>query len=97
MSRKLESIPFLSEEGETIPFYVLEQTMIGGVRYLLVEEADDEDGTVYIMKEEEGKKSEDSGSEDQISCVFVEDEEELDSVMKVFEQLMDETDLVRDF
>lgn len=97
MSRKLESIPFLSEEGETIPFYVLEQTMIGGVRYLLVEEADDEDGTVYIMKEEEGKKSEDSGSEEQISCVFVEDEEELDSVMKVFEQLMDETDLVRDF
>ena len=97
MSRKLESIPFLSEEGETIPFYVLEQTMIGGVRYLLVEEADDADGTVYIMKEEEGRESEDLQSEDQISCVFVEDEEELDSVMKVFEQLMDETDLVRDF
>ncbi len=99
MSQKMESIPFLGEDGETVLFYVLEQTMVGGIRYLLVEEKDDPDETVYIMKEDPAgnEEAESGGDSDQMAFVFVEDEEELVSVMKVFEQLVDETDFVTDF
>ena len=92
MSR-LEKIPFRTEDGEVIELYVLEQTMIGGYNYLLVEEdKPGEDGVVYIMKGEP-----ESAGEEESSFVFVEDETELISVMKVFEQLMEDTDIVQDF
>ena len=99
MSKKMESIPFLGDDGETVLFYVLEQTMIGGIRYLLVEEEDDPDGTVYIMKEDSagGEPMEVNEDTDQMAFVFVEDEDELVSVMKVFEQLVEETEFVKDF
>ncbi len=92
MSR-LEKIPFRTEDGEVVELYVLEQTMIGGYTYLLVEEGDpDEESVVYIMKGETG-----TASEEESSFVFVEDETELVSVMKVFEQLMEDADFVQDF
>ena len=99
MSKELVSVPFTTDDGDTVRFYVLEQTMIGGIRYLLVEEADDPEETVYIMKEEAGTGTagQDKDGDENISCIFVEDEEELVSVMKIFEQLMDDTDIVTDF
>ena len=77
-----ESIPFVTEDGEEVEFYVLEQTTLNGFHYLLVEDGsadtEEEDVVVYIMKGA-------AGSED-------EEEEELISVSKVFEQLMEDTD-----
>ena len=92
MSTRL-SIPFYTEDGEQVEFYCLEQTMIQGVTYLLVEEAQaGDDGVVYMMK---GEGEDPSG--DYSTFTFVEEEEELLSVMKVFEQLLDGTDLMKDF
>ena len=74
-----QSIPFKDEDGKEKEFYVLEQTTLNGFHYLLVEDgsadADDEEVEVLIMK--------------RVADV-VEDEEELISVSKVFEQLMDD-------
>lgn len=89
-----ESIPFLTDSGEEVEFFIIEQTTVGGSEYLLVEENADnsaEEGLVYIMK-----KSGDPEAEDLASYSFVEDDEELSLIMKIFEQLLDDTDIIRE-
>ena len=89
--KKMESIPFVTDEGEEIEFYILEQTTVNGTTYLLVEESgqDVEEAEVYMMKILPG-----SDADDMETCVFVEDETELTSVSAIFEQLLEDTDLV---
>ena len=50
-------ITFETEEGEKIPFYVIEETMVAGVNYLLVmrEVTTKDDEAVYEMVEDEGQ------------------------------------------
>ena len=45
----MEKITFTPEEGGDIEFYIMEQTMIGGVNYLLVTDSDGEDGEALIL------------------------------------------------
>lgn len=91
--KKLESIPFLTDDNVEVQLCVMEQTMINGVNYLLVSDSqedmadDDEDVVVYIMKEVIG------GEDSMTAYEFVEDEAELLSVSKVFEQLMEDMDI----
>ena len=40
-----------TEEGENVDFYVLEETKINGMSYLLVTDTEDEDGECYILKD----------------------------------------------
>ena len=92
--KKMESIPFVTEEGEEIEFYILEQTTVNGTTYLLVEEGRENTGDideteVYLMKILPGNEV-----EDMETCVFVEDETELTSVSAIFEQLLEDTDIV---
>ena len=50
----MEKITFVPEGGEAVAFYVLEQTSIGGVNYILVTDAaEEEDGEAYILKVKE--------------------------------------------
>ena len=77
---------FESEDGNE-EFYVLEQTMLGGVNYLLVtDDAFSEEGSFLILKEE-------SGSEDFVSYDIVEDEKELKAVISIFDELLEDFDL----
>lgn len=78
----------LVDENETIEFYVLEETRIGGVNYLLVTDAaDDEEGDCYILKDM--SKDEDA----EALYEFVEDDEELDGLMRVFSELLEDVDI----
>ena len=45
------SIPFVTEDGEEVEFYVLEQTTLNGFHYLLVEDgsADADDEEVEVL------------------------------------------------
>ncbi|MDF2801598.1 MAG: hypothetical protein K0S61_1501 [Anaerocolumna sp.] len=83
-------VTFTSEDNEETDFYVLEQTKLNGITYLLVtetEEDDEEEGTAYILKDM-------SSEEDESSLyTFIEDEEELDLVAKIFEELLEDTDI----
>ena len=85
-----QSIPFKDEDGKEKEFYVLEQTTLNGFHYLLVEDgsadADDEEVEVLIMK----RVADAAEDEEWATYEMVEDEEELISVSKVFEQLMDD-------
>jgi hypothetical protein len=86
---KEDSISFLTDDNTEVEFFILEQTTINGRNYLLVTDdpAGEEDTIVYIMKEVA------SSEEDLVSYEFVEEGEELYSVGKVFEQLMEDADI----
>ena len=82
----------LVDEDQTLEFFVVEETKLGGVSYLLVTDAagDEEDGDCYLLKDMSGKDEEEAVYE------FVEDEEELDSLMKIFAELLDDVELERE-
>ena len=90
MSKKENTITMTAEDGEEIVFEVVEQTTIAGQNYLLVTDAkeEDEDGTAYIMKEILAGNTDGMGTYE-----FVEEEHELLSISKVFEELLEDTDL----
>ena len=83
----MEKLTFQGEDGTTEEFYVLEQTRVGGVNYLLVADSEDEDGECYILKDVSGEQEPDAVYE------FVEDDRELDSVMGIFEALLSDADV----
>lgn len=85
-----DSIVFTDEDGNEVAFSVMEQTTFGGVNYLLVtEDGDDEDdGSFLILKENA------SDSEGEMAAFdIVEDDKELEAVMKIFEELLEDVDL----
>lgn len=83
-----KTIPFLTEDGKEVEFYILEQTMIGGVNYLLVTDDIEADETEVMMM----KESQDSDGL-YASYEFVEEEQELSAISRVFEELMDDVDI----
>ena len=84
----MQSINFITDEGEEIPFYIIEQTTLAGKDFLLVTDSDkDEDeAEVYIMQEI-------SDQEDQTVYEFVEDEAQLEALSKVFTELLGDVDI----
>ena len=86
----MEKITFKPDGGEAVvDFYVLEQTTIGGVNYILVTDAEEEDdGEAYILK-----ASSDTDGHEQVYCM-VEDDAELAAVAGVFENMLDDIDLI---
>ncbi len=90
----MEQIIMNSEEGDSLSFFVIEETKLNGTQYLLVSEQnpeeteDDEfeevDSTVLKCVSEDG--------EDAI-YEFVEDDAEWDAVLSVFSELLDDIDI----
>lgn len=85
---KLDKITFNSGEEEQEEFYVLEQTRIGGFNYLLVTDSEEGDGEALILKD----LSEDGEAEGIFTVVT--DDEELTAVAGVFENMLDDVELV---
>ena len=81
-------ITMRTDTGETVEFYVLEETKISGGNYLLVTDTPEgEDGECYILKDVSGQQDPEAVYE------FVEDEAELDGLFGVFEKLLDDADV----
>ncbi len=85
---KLEKITFQADENEVVEFYVLEQTMIGGVNYILVTDTEEGDGDALILKDMSG-----DGEEESIFSI-VSDEDELSAVAGIFQNMMDDVEFV---
>ena len=81
---------FTTDDGEEIALYVIEETKIGDVNYILVADLDseDEDSDAYIMKEISDPDEEEATYE------FVEDEAELEAIGKIFDELLEDTDVI---
>lgn len=86
----MEKITFMPDGEDTaVDFYVLEQTTIGGVNYILVTDAEEEeDGEAYILKAFPG-----ADDREQVYRM-VENDEEFAAVAGVFENMLDDIDLV---
>lgn len=87
MNKKIEFCP--DGEKETVGFFVVEETRIGGVSYLLVTESEEDEAEAYILKD----LSQDG--EEEARYVFVDDDEELDAVSSIFAELLEDVDLER--
>ncbi|NBI89436.1 DUF1292 domain-containing protein [Lachnospiraceae bacterium] len=83
----MEKIVFEPEEGNPVEFYVLEQTKLGGVSYILVTEEEQGDGEAWILKDVSSPEEEEAVYE------MVEEETELDAVGAVFETILDDIEL----
>ena len=80
----MERIKFKDPQStQTTEFYVLEQTMLNGVNYLLITEEEDGDSDAYILKE--------IGIDgEEITYEMVEEEDELDALIPIFEELLED-------
>ena len=83
---KLEKIMFHPEGEEPVEFYVLEQTRIGGVDYILVTDVEEGDGEALIMKDISG-----DGEEEGLFTI-VSDDEELAAVAGMFENMLEDVE-----
>ena len=82
----IESIAFRDENGAEHMFYVEEQTRINGTDYLLVTDAPEGDAEALILKDIS------EGSDPEAEFVAVEDPVELDSLMRIFSEMLTDTD-----
>ncbi len=84
----MEKITFTPDgaDGEAVDFYVLEQTRIGGINYILVTE-EEGDGEALILKDLSA-----DGEAESIYAI-VEDEKELAAIADVFSDMMDDVTL----
>ncbi len=84
-----EKITLQTEDGEHVDFYVLEETRINGMNYLLVTDSqeEDEDGECYILKDV--SKAEDSDA----VYEFVENDDEMDYLFRIFTELIEDMDV----
>lgn len=90
MSQESEKILFEGEDGEQKEFYVLEQTTLQGMNYILVADNEDEEEALCLIMREKKSDTDDEYVEYEI----VEDEKEIKALSKLFGELLDdETDL----
>ena len=68
--------------------FVLEETKLNGINYLLVTDSEEKEAECYIFKEISEEGNTDAVYEP------VEDETELDSLLTIFEQLLDDVEFV---
>lgn len=89
MSKEERKITLITDDGENVDFYVLEETRISGVNYLLVTDAaeTEEEGECYILKDLSKQEESDALYE------FVEDDNEIDYLYKIFSELLDGADV----
>ena len=83
----MRTVSFTDDDGNQTEFYVEEQTRIGGTDYILVSDMPEGDANAFILKD----ISEDTSAE--AEYVFVEDEAEIGALMKVFGEILEDTDL----
>ena len=91
----MEQIILNSNEGDSISFYVIEETKLNGTQYLLVSEQNPEE-TEGAVVEEVGSTVLKCVSEEGEEAIyeFVEDDAEWDAVLTVFSELLEDVDIV---
>lgn len=81
-----EQITFTTDEGE-VSFFVLEQTRVSGVNYLLVTDSEEDEAECLILK--------DTSSDEDTEAAYeiVEDDETLEVLSKIFNELLENTEI----
>lgn len=79
---------FTEEDGTQEEFYVVDETRVNDVNYLLVCESLEEETEAYILKDVSEKEAEEA------IYVFVDDDDELKAVADIFDQLLEEDEVI---
>lgn len=86
----MEKITFVSDnKQEQAEFFVLEQTKLNGVSYILVTDSEEDDAECLILKDISTEESSESIYE------IVEDDKELNVISGVFEELLEDVEIER--
>jgi uncharacterized protein YrzB (UPF0473 family) len=89
MGNKPDEIKFTAQDGGEVAFHVLEQTRLGGVDYLLVSTADEEDEEAQALILKDISKD----TDEEAIYDIVEDDRELELVAGIFKELLDDIEL----
>lgn len=84
----MEKIVFTPAGEEAVEFYVLEQTRLGGIDYILVTDSEQGDGEALILRDMSAPEEEEAVYE------IVADDEELNAVAAVFENMLEDIELL---
>lgn len=85
----MEKIIFQAMGEEPVEFYVLEQTTVAGVNYILVTDEEEGDGEALIMKDISGKDDEEAVYD------IVSDDKELNAIAEIFENLLEDVQFTK--
>ena len=86
----MEKIKFMSEEmQEEVDFFVLEQTKVNGISYILVTDSEEDDAECLILKDTSEENTPESVYE------IVDDDVELTAIAKVLEELLEDVEIER--
>lgn len=82
----MEKIKFQFDD-EAVDFYVIEETKINGINYILVTEEEEGDADAFILKDMSDVEDEEAIYE------MVEEEEELEYVSNIFSEILDDIEI----
>lgn len=83
----MEKIVFTPAGEEAVEFYVLEQTRLGGIDYILVTDSEQGDAEALILRDTSAPEEEEAVYE------IATDDEELNAVAAVFENMLEDIEL----
>lgn len=81
------TISFVTDDGTVLEFYVEDAARVNGCDYLLLTDTEEDDANAWIFKDLSGEDSPEA------SYVPVEDEKELEALMKIFQEQAEDTDI----
>jgi nitrogen regulatory protein PII-like uncharacterized protein len=84
-NKETKVVNFTTDNGEKIPFFVVEETKIAGENYLLVTDSEDDEADAYILREV-SENTEESFYE------MLEDDDKINAISKVFAELLDDVE-----
>ena len=84
-NKETKVVNFTTDNGEEIPFFVVEETKIAGENYLLVTDSEDDEADAYILREV-SENTEESFYE------ILEDDDKINAISKVFAELLDDVE-----
>lgn len=87
MGTKPEKISFYTE-NEEVEFYVIEQTRINDVNYILVADSMDDEAEALILKETVNEEN-----ADEVVYSEIDNDVELEAIYKVFSEILDDIDI----
>ncbi len=78
----------LTDTGEKESFYIIEQTRINNINYILVADSQEDEAQAFILKESYGDKA-----DAETVYSIVDDDDELEAMSKVFASMVDDMDI----
>ena len=85
-----EKIIFIDDNDNEIEMFVVEETRINNVNYILVTDNEGDEATGYILKDISNDEDEEAIYE------MVDDDSEIEYIGRIFSELLEDVDIIRE-